>query len=424
MVLNKLKKAIKEKTISQPRHIVALDIGTEYVKALVAEVKDDEIEIIGVGRQHQRLSDMHSGAVSDIAGVVENCDKALETAENQSGVSARQTIVGIAGELVKGTTSIIHYKRPESTREITLPEMEVIINKVQNRAFDQARSQLNWETGNEDMDIKLVNSAIVSIHSDGIKITNPIGFTGKDVAIQLYTAFAPQIHIGALEKTTSDLDLDLVAVAAEPFAMARAVVGTDASTNFSAILIDVGGGTTDIAVVDDGGVEGTKMFGIGGRGFTKNIANELNLDFEKAEKFKLKIDSGKLDADLEAKAKKGLEKIIDVWLSGVELALSEFDRVDHLPHKVLLCGGGSSLKMLYEALEQEDWYNELPFTQKPSIQHISPSQVDKIVDSTGEIKDHTFITAMGLLRVGYDTLANDDEEDTPVMEKLNKMLRI
>ncbi len=424
MVLNKLKKAIKEKTVEQPKHIVALDIGTEYVKALVAKVKGDEIEIIGVGHQHQRLSDMHSGAVSDISGVVENCDKALEDAENQSGVSARKTIVGIAGELVKGSTSTIHYKRPDSTREITLPEMEVIIDKVQKRAFDQARSQLNWETGNEDMDIRLVNSAIVSIQSDGIKITNPIGFTGKDVAIQLYTAFAPQIHIGALEKSAKDLDLDLVAVAAEPFAMARAVVGTDASSNFSAILIDVGGGTTDIAVVDDGGVEGTKMFGIGGRGFTKNIANELNLDFEKAEKFKLKIDSGELDEEQEAKVKKGLEKIIDVWLSGVELALSEFDRVDHLPHKILLCGGGSSLKLLYEALEQKDWYHDLPFTQKPSVQHISPSQVDKIVDSTGKIKDHTFITAMGLLRVGYDTMADDETEDTPVIEKLNKMLKI
>ncbi len=72
------------------------------------------------------------------------------------------------------------------------------------------------------------------------------------------------IHIGAIERTTKELDLDLVAVAAEPFAVARAVVGNDVDNQLSAILIDVGGGTTDIAIVDDGGVEGTKMFGIGG----------------------------------------------------------------------------------------------------------------------------------------------------------------
>jgi cell division protein FtsA len=301
--------------------------------------------------------------------------------------------------------------------------MEVIIDKVQQRAFDQAQSQLNWETGNKDMDVRLVNSAIVSIHSDGIKISNPIGFTGKDIAIQLYTAFAPQIHIGALEKIASDLDLELLAVAAEPFAMSRSVIGTDASTNFSAILIDVGGGTTDIAVVDDGGVEGTKMFGIGGRGFTKNIANELDISFDEAEKFKMKLDSGELDEEQLVKAKKGLQKIVDVWLSGVELALGEFDQVDHLPHKILLCGGGSSLQALFDALEETDWYKDLPFTRKPSIQHISPKQVDKIVDSTGKIKDHTFITAMGLLRVGYDTTF-DDEQDESVVNKLNKMLKI
>ena len=426
MVLNKLKQIktnIDDKRTKQAKHIVALDIGTEYVKALVAKISGDEIKIVGVGREHQKLSDMHSGAISDIAAVVENCDKALDEAENQSGISARQAIIGIAGELVKGTTSTIHYKRPDGDREITLPEMEMIIDKVQKRAYDQAKAQLKWETGNQDLDIKLVNSAIVAIQSDGYKISNPIGFTGKDVAIQLYTAFAPQIHLGALEKSASELDLDLIAVAAEPFAVSRSVVGTDASTNFSAVLIDVGGGTTDIAVVDDGGVAGTKMFGIGGRVFTRSIANDLDISFDEAEALKLKIDTDEIDEASRVKIIKSLDKVLDVWLSGVELALSEFEDVDHLPNKILLCGGGASLDPLMKALEERDWYRKLPFTRKPTVQHINPSQVDKIVDETGKITDHTFITAMGLLRVGYDTLVDDESQQT-VTEKLNKMLKI
>jgi len=421
--LRQIKTNIGDNRANKSKHIVALDIGTEYAKALVAKIKGDQLEIIGVGRQRQRLSDMHSGAVSDIAGVVENCDKALEEAENQSGVSARQAIIGIAGELVKGTTSTIHYKRPDGDREITFPEMEMIINKVQDRAYAQAKNQLRWETGNDDLDIKLVNSAIVAIHSDGYKISNPIGFTGKDVAIQLYTAFAPQIHLGALEKSADDLDLDLVAVAAEPFAVSRSVVGTDASTNLSAILIDVGGGTTDIAVVDDGGVVGTKMFGIGGRVFTRNIANDMDKSFDEAEELKLQLGTGELEKKAEEKLNASANKVVDVWLSGVELALSEFEDIDHLPNKIQLCGGGSSLKALIKALEERDWYKDLPFTRKPTVQLINPKQVDKIVDTTGKIKDHTFITAMGLLRVGYDTIA-DDQQDQTVTEKLNKMLRI
>src|SRR5690606_11789496 len=128
------------------------------------------------------------------------------------------------------------------------------------------------------------------------KVSNPIGFQGKEIIIQLYTAFAPMVHIGALERTASELDLDLIAVAAEPFAVSRAVIGADAASNFTAILIDVGGGTTDIAVVDDGGVQGTKMFGIGGRAFTKAIATELDLDYAAAESIKIELSKNTLDS--------------------------------------------------------------------------------------------------------------------------------
>ena len=66
-------------------YLVGLDIGTEYVKALIAHVKDDQLEVIGVGRAHQELGDMHAGAIADIAGVVRNCEEALATAKNKRG---------------------------------------------------------------------------------------------------------------------------------------------------------------------------------------------------------------------------------------------------------------------------------------------------------------------------------------------------
>lgn len=65
------------------------------------------------------------------------------------------------------------------------------------------------------------STALVSIHIDGYKVSNPIGFQGKDVSVQIYTAFAPMVHIGALERVAEDLALELVAVAAEPFAVSR-----------------------------------------------------------------------------------------------------------------------------------------------------------------------------------------------------------
>jgi len=422
MVLDKLRERSRAKIDSE--YIVALDIGTEFVKALIAKQGEgDALDIVGVGRARQDLSDMHSGAIADISGVVRNCEEALSAAEDQAGLQAKRVVIGIAGELVKGTTNTIRYRRPQPDRPLDTTEMEFIIEKVQERAQVKAQKQIALETGNDDVEIKLVNSALVSIHIDGYKVSNPIGFQGRDVAVQIYTAFAPMVHIGALERVADELALELVAVAAEPFAVSRAVLGADASSSFTAILADVGGGTTDIAVVNDGGVEGTKMFGIGGRSFTRTMASEMNLSYNDAEKLKVNLESEKIKASVKKDAGKAIDKTLDVWIAGVELALGEFDSVDHLPNRILLCGGGSSLQQLVEALQEREWYKELPFTRRPSVQHITANEVIDITDSTGDAKDHTFITAMGLLRVGYDTMVSSSDSDT-IKEKLNRLLRI
>jgi cell division protein FtsA len=421
MVFEKLRARSQEKIDND--YVVALDIGTEFVKALIAKQADDKLEIVGVGRARQDLSDMHSGAIADISGVVRNCEEALSEAEDQAGLQAKRAVIGIAGELVKGVTNTIRYRRPQPDRPLDENEMEFIIEKVQERAALKAQKQIALETGNEEVEVKLVNSALVSIHIDGYKVSNPIGFQGRDVAVQIYTAFAPMVHIGALERVADELALELVAVAAEPFAVSRAVLGTDASSNFTAILADIGGGTTDIAVVNDGGVEGTKMFGIGGRSFTRTIASEMSLSYNDAEKLKVNIESSQIKETVAKEAKKAVEKTLDVWLAGVELALSEFDSVDHLPNRILLCGGGASLKMLVEALSERDWYKELPFTRRPTVHHITPGEVIGVTDTTERANDHTFITAMGLLRVGYDTMVGSSDTDT-IKDKLNRILRI
>lgn len=419
MVLEKIRAARKARI---DNYIVALDIGTEFVKALIAEVKGDTLEIIGAGRAHQELADMHSGAIADIGGVVRNCEQALAEAEEQAGLQAKRVVIGIAGELVKGVTNTIRYRRPQPDRPLDNAEMEFIIEKVHERAQVKAQKQIALETGNEDVEVKLVNSALVSIHIDGYKVSNPIGFQGKDVAVQIYTAFAPMVHIGALERVADELSLELLAVAAEPFAVSRSVLGDDASSNFTAILVDVGGGTTDIAVVNDGGVEGTKMFGIGGRSFTRTIAADMDLSYKDAEKLKLNINNDQVKPGVRKQLDTAVDKTMEVWISGVELALSEFDSVDHLPNRILLCGGGASLAKLVGALGEDAWHKELPFTKKPSIHHIKPDDVMGISDGSGKVNDHTFITAMGLLRVGYDTMIGSAE--TGIKDKLNKILRI
>lgn len=418
-------KTKRSKKNSSDQLIVALDIGTEFIKALIGRVVGtNEIEIIGVGRMHQNLSDMQAGAISDIASVVDNCDQALNQAEQQAGVSARSAVIGIAGELVQGTTTTVRVSRKQSGEPLDMIEMARIIKLVQERAEDKAKQQLAVELGGKDVEVRLVNSALVGIEIDGYKVTNPIGFQGRDVVVQLYTAFAPLVHIGALERTAHELDLDLLAVAAEPFAVARSVIGDDPNATMSAILMDVGGGTTDIAVIDEGGVQGTKMFGIGGRAYTKSVEREMGVEYTKAEELKISFSDDTIKpADAEP-VEVALNKTLDVWISGVELALSEFPKLDHLPHRMLLCGGGSSLDILMDRLHDSDWYKQLPFTRKPQIDHIQPDEVVGITDMTGRVNDHTYITAMGLLRVGMDTLQQADSPTNSIREKLDRMLRV
>ena len=94
---------------------------------------------------------MQSGAVTDIAGVVENCDVALKVAEKMSGVVAKDVVIGIAGELVKGTSTTIKYKRLKPSDPIDVTELRKILDRVQYRAFERARQQLSWETGYKEI---------------------------------------------------------------------------------------------------------------------------------------------------------------------------------------------------------------------------------------------------------------------------------
>ncbi len=415
----------KKPVSNDEQYIVALDIGTEFVKALIARAKDDSMEIIGSARIHQNLTDMQAGAIADISAVVQNCDAALSEAEEQAGVSVRTAVIGIAGELVKGTTTTVRCTRKDAAKAMDIAEVERIIGLVQDRAEAQAKKQLAWELGGKEVEIRLVNSALVNINIDGYAVTNPVGFQGKEVIVQLYTAYAPMIHIGALERTAQELDLDLLAVAAEPFAVSRSVIGNDANANMSAVLMDIGGGTTDIAVIHEGGVQGTKMFGIGGRAFTRSIERDLGVDFAKAEELKLGLGSPTMPSNKVVAIEKSLNKTLDVWVSGVELALSEFNNLDHLPNRILVCGGGASLDMLMDKLERTSWYSSLPFTKKPTVHHIEPQQVVGIIDKSGQVADHTYITAMGLLRVGLDTMQQDANRPAgSIRERLDRMLRV
>ena len=414
---------------SRPETIlVALDIGTVNIRALIVRLKNQKLEIIGLGQASQAENDMQAGAIADIPAVSQNCSKALSQAESQAGVRATLAVLGIAGDLIKGITNTSRIERPQPSQPLTVAEINQIIAQTQVAGAQQARQEIMAEIGGQNIDIKLINTALVNTVVDSYKVTNPIGFQGRNLEMQLYTAFAPLVHTGAIERVARDLGLNLVAIAAEPFAIARSLVGDHHQSALNAILIDIGGGTTDIAILRDGGVEATRSFAIGGCAFSYAIARELGVDYDQAENLKLNFSSGrgsKLKTEVRSQIKSALEKTLDVWLAGVNMSLSEFSWLEYLPSQVWLSGGGSLLPLLPDSLKRSPWRKGLPFSKEPQVATINPQKIPDIINQTGQVIDHLMTTALGLVRVADDTIQTDShnhQAQSLIRQKLSQTL--
>lgn len=411
----------REKT-KRPTLFLALDIGTEVVKALVCESQGNLAIVRGVGRERQKLGDMQSGAVMDIGSVIENCAKAIEEARRQSDGYPKEVIVGIAGELVKGMTYRTTYVRKEPDTKIDLSELKNIIHKVQWKSFEDTRSQIAYETGYNEIDVKLVNAAIVDVRIDGYRVTNPIGFQGKEVQISIFNAFAPLVHFGALQTIAAELELNLMAITAEPYAVARCLE-SERNPQTNAVFIDIGGGTTDIAVVRNGALEGTKMFTLGGRTFSKRLASTLNISFQEAEDIKLAYSAGKLEKQSQRIVREAMESDAEVWLAGIAFTLSEFRNLDLLPSRILLCGGGCHLPEIKEALETKHWTKELSFSKPPSVSLLSPKQIPHVHDETKRLTDPQDITPMALANLGLE-LVGEEHLMSKILKKVIRLMQI
>ena len=406
---------------SSDAHFLVLDIGTDYVKALVCESEGETGKILGVGKKKQKLGDMQSGVVTDIASVIANCHAAIREAENMAGVSTRKMVLGIAGELVKGATSTTSYVRRDANTKIDLSELKNIVHKVQWKAFENVRAQLAYETGYSEIDVKLINAAIVDVRIDGYKVNNPIGFQGKEVTLSIFNAFAPLVHYGALQTIAAEIDRELLAIAAEPYALTRCMGYEDG--NVSAIFIDVGAGTTDVAVVRDGTVEGTKMFTLGGHTFTKRLSQSLNISFQEADQIKLEYSNDNLERQSHRIVREAMKTDSDVWLSGVILTLEEFENVESFPAKIFLSGGASNLPEIKEALESRDWVKSLPFTRKPQVSFLHPKMISNLVDETRIVKEQDDIVPLALANLGLNFIA-EEQLLSKVLKKVVRLMQI
>jgi cell division protein FtsA len=398
----------------------ALDVGTEFAKALVFEIDVAGHGVVrGVGRKRQGLSHMQSGTVADIAAVVDNCAVALQEAEEMAGFRPRQVVIGIAGELVKGFTTTHSQERKKPDLPITEGELQKLIDGVQREAHRDAERAITWETGLPNVDVRLVHAAITGASIDGYALTNPVGFQGRHVKIGIFNAFAPLVHLGALQSVASQLDLELLEIVAEPYAVAR-VLANDQVRQSGALFVDVGGGTTDVALVRQGGIEGTRMFALGGRAFTKSIADRLDLPFPRAEALKVDYARG-IAVERRDEVAEIIADDVAVWAAGVELVMEELAGGDLLPGRIYLCGGGSRLPEIPTALAAEKFWKRLSFARPPEVTIMSPHQVDRIEDATDLLVDQQDVTPLGLAYQAIELQTTEDPLDVALRRVLRAM---
>ncbi len=396
----------------------ALDVGTEFAKALVFEIDHQGHGTVrGVGRRRQGLSHMQSGTVADIGAVVDNCSVALQEAEEMAGFRATQVVIGIAGELVKGFTTSHSQERKRADQPMTEAELQRVIDGVQREALREAERTITWETGLPSVDIRLVHAAVTGATIDGYAVTNPVGFQGRHIRISIFNAFAPLVHLGALQSVASQLDLELLAVVAEPYAVARCLGGEQVQRN-GALFIDVGGGTTDVALVRQGGIEGTRMFALGGRAFTKSLADRLDIPFARAEQIKVDHSRG-MQVDRRDEVEASIAEDMAVWAAGVELVMEELSGGELLPGRIYLCGGGTRLPDLAAALRDPGFASRLPFSRPPDVEIIEPGAVDALHDATELLVDQQDVPPLGLAVQAIEMAA----QEAPLDAALRRVLR-
>jgi cell division protein FtsA len=396
--------------------LLALDVGTEFVKAVIFTVEegDSSIKVLGYGRSRQHGSAMKGAMVINIDHVVNACDRAIGEALNHAdeimskelGVeyvtpAPEKALLGIAGELVKGVTIIADYSREEPDVKIEQREIDEVITSIKEYSFNQAINDISEETGIETKRLQEINSKINATYIDGVQVDRPLGMTGENISYRVFSTFAPSLHLNSLKEIASQLGLEILTIEVEPYAIARAVKDAK-SEKFSAVIIDIGGGTTDIAVIERGSVIATKMFAYGGKVFTKRISNKLKVQIEDAEKIKVDYSNGAVNETQARAIREMLTKDCLVWAQGVELSLSEIEDIDSYPTVFYLCGGGSGLPEIKESLQEYAWLQTLPFAKHPKIEYLYPKQLEDINDVSRSITGPEDIAPLALARMYFE----------------------
>jgi len=248
--------------------IVGLDIGTTKVACLVGEVTDEGVDIIGVGTQP--CHGLKKGVVVNIDATVSAIEKAVEEAEHMAGVEITSVYAGIAGAHIKAFHSegVVAIR----DREVRSGDIERVIEAAKAVSIPQDREILH-----------VVPQEFAVDNQDGIK--EPLGMSGVRLEARVHIVTAAVAAAQNIVKCCSRCDLQVADLVLEPMATAEAVLHSD-EKELGVALLDIGGGTSDLVIYNEGALIHTLVLPIGGHQLTNDIAVGLRTPMSEAERLK------------------------------------------------------------------------------------------------------------------------------------------
>ncbi|MCZ6464954.1 MAG: cell division protein FtsA [Proteobacteria bacterium] len=333
--------------------IVGLDIGTTKICAVVAERTENGVDVVGIGTHPSR--GLRKGVVVDIDATVRSIKHAVEEAELMADYEITSVYAGIAGGHIRGFNS--HGVVAVKDREVTESDVKRVIDAAKAVAIPMDREVIH-----------VIPQEFVIDDQDGIR--EPLGMSGVRLEAKIHIVTAAVTSAHNIVKCANKAGLNVVDIVLEPLASAQAVLAGD-ERDLGVCMLDIGGGTTDIAVFADGSIKNTAVLGLGGAHVTNDIAVGLRTPFDEAERIKKKFGvastrylasddvitvpsvGGRRPREISRKILcEIIEPRVEEILSLARQELSKAGLEDRIPSGVVLTGGASALDGMAELAEE------------------------------------------------------------------------
>ena len=332
--------------------VFALDIGTRSIIGMLGFVEKDKLRITAVERAEHSKRAMVDGQIEDIREVARLAGQGKEALEEKSGYRLDHVFVAAAGRALKTETASFEMEFP-GTERIS----EEIISRLEAGAVSEAQKNFLERENDRDKQFFLVGYTVSQYYLDGYLISSLVDHKGKKIKADIVATFLPGEVVESLYSAMNQAGMEVAGLTLEPIAAINVAI-PEKLRLLNLVMVDIGAGTSDIAVCRDGKVVGYTMATLAGDEITESIMKKCLVDFDTAEMIKIQLGDKKevvftdiLGFEHRVPTEQLLETLEDaVSRLGREIADRILEVNGGAPSAVFLAGGGSRMNGLMEQI--------------------------------------------------------------------------